>query len=69
MMRLDNDLPGVSDPHGRAVEVNQHPLVRVEVEAVGELDPVQKGPELGTYEGASGVGSIHVEPETLNMEI
>ena len=66
-MKLNNDLPGVFDPHGRTVEVDQHPLVRVEVEAVGELDPVQKGPELGTYEGASCIGSIHVKPETLNM--
>ena len=54
---------GVLEPHGGAVEVDQHPLVGVEVERVGQLDPVEERSELGTNEGRSGIGCVHMQPE------
>ena len=63
--RLSYCLPGVPHPHGGAVEVDQHPLVWVEVEAVCQLHTAEEGPELGTDEGAPSVGCVYVEPETL----
>ena len=61
-----HDLPGVPHPHGGAVEVDQHPLVRVEVEAVRKLHTIQEGPELRTDEGTPSVGCVYVEPEALH---
>ena len=58
-------VPGVPDPHGGAVEVDQHPLVGVEVEAVRQLHPVQERPELRADEGATRVRRVYVEPQSL----
>lgn len=41
---------GVLQPHGGAVEVDQHPLVGVEVEGVGSFDAFEQVTELGADE-------------------
>ena len=52
----------VLHPHGGAVEVDEQPLVHVEVEGVGELDAVEDGPVLRADEGAARVARVHVQP-------
>jgi len=56
---------GVLEPHGGAVEVDQHPLVRVEVERVCFVDAAHQRSELGTDEGRACVGGVHVQPDAL----
>ena len=56
---------GVLEPHGGAVEVDQHPLVRVEVEAVGHLDPVKERPELRADERTARVRGVNMKPQAL----
>ena len=52
-------------PHRGAVEIDEHPLIGVEVERVGVLDAFEMVLELGADERTSGVRGIHVKPETL----
>ena len=52
----------VLHPHGGAVEIDEQPLVHVEVEGVGELDAVEDGPVLRADEGAARVARVHVQP-------
>merc|ERR1719495_3005726 len=54
----------VLEPHCRAVKVDQHPLVGVEVEGISELYAVEKRSELRTYERGPGIGGVHVQPES-----
>ena len=56
---------GILEPHGRAVKVDQHPLVRVEVEAVGHLDPVKERPELRADERTARVRGVNMKPQAL----
>lgn len=42
---------GVFQPHGAAVEIDQHPFVWIEVERIAELDAVHQMTVFGTYEG------------------
>jgi hypothetical protein len=55
----------ILEPHGRAVEVYQQPLVRIEVERVDLVDALHEMAELRTDEGRAGVGSVHMQPNTL----
>ena len=55
---------GVLEPHGGAVKVDQHPFVGIEIEGVSQLDAIEKRSELGTNEGGSCIGCIHMQPKT-----
>ena len=57
----------VLHPHGGAVEVDEQPLVHVEVEGVGELDAVEDGPVLRADEGAARVRRVYVQPQALGV--
>ena len=50
-------------PHCGAVEVDHQPLAGVEGDGVGELDAFHPLSKLGTHEGGTSVGSVHVQPE------
>ena len=54
-------------PHGAAVEVDHHPLVRVHVEGLGELHSLHQRPELRADEGAARVRRVNVQPQALGM--
>ena len=58
-----HQIPVIPDPHGAAVEVDQEPLVRVEIERVSQVNAVEMVAKLGTYERATSVGSVNVKPE------
>ena len=55
----------VRDPETVAVEVREHPLVRVEAIAVGEIEPVVHSPELGAERGRPRHGRVDVEPDAF----
>ena len=63
-----DDLRCIFDPHGGAIEVNEEPLVRVEVVAVSQLDSIQDGAVLGQNESAARIGCIDMEPNTLKIK-
>ena len=52
-------------PEGRAVEVDEHELVRIEAERVGELHAAHQVAILGTDKGAARIGGVHVQPHVL----
>lgn len=56
---------GVLQPHGGAVEVNQHPLVRVKVEGVGLLYALHEVAVFRTDEGRTSVGCVYVQPDVV----
>ena len=49
-----------NSPHSRAVKVDKHPLIGVEVEGVGMLYAPEEVLELWTDEGTSCIGGIHM---------
>src|SRR5918994_4152118 len=53
---------GVSHEVGAAVEVYQHPLMRVHDETVGMLESVKQVPELGQNCRTACIGGIDVKP-------
>jgi hypothetical protein len=55
----------IANPHGRAVKVDQHPLMRIEVERVGVLYSIQVISELGTGESAASIGSVYMQPYVI----
>ena len=63
MPKLDNPITADA-PHGAAVEVDHHPLVRVHVEGLGELHSLHQRPELRADEGAASVAGVNMEPGT-----
>ena len=56
---------GIFQPHGRAVEVDQHPLVGIEVEGVSSFYALHQVSEFRADEGRTRVGGVHVEPNVL----
>ena len=48
-----------------AVEVGEHPLVRVEAVAVGQFQAVVEVAELGAEAGRAGQGRVDVQPEAV----
>lgn len=65
------DVEGVHDPrrllqpHGRTIEVDQQPLVRIEVKRVGPFDALHQVPEFRTDESRTGVSGVHVQPDAV----
>src|SRR4029450_13028814 len=55
----------VRDPECVAIEVREHPLVRVEAVAVGELEPVMNPAELGAEPRSAAHRRVHVKPQTV----
>ena len=49
--------------HGGAVERREQPLVRVDHEAVGQLDAGEARPGAGRHHRSAPVGAVDVEPQ------
>ena len=52
-------------PHRGTVEVDHHPLGRVERERRGVVNSVHEDAELGTDERGAGVRGVHVHPQAF----
>ena len=59
---------GVADQHAADGERHVQPLVRVERDRVGPLDPGEQRPQLGDQHRRRSVGAVDVEPEVLGLD-
>src|ERR1700735_5147629 len=55
----------VSDVEAGAVEIREHPFVRVETIAIGEFEGVLKVTKLRAQRGGAGHGRIHMQPDAM----
>lgn len=49
-------ISGIFQPHCRAIEIHQHPLVRVKIEGICQFDSFHQISEFRAYEGGAWRG-------------
>ena len=60
-----NQRPAIGDEEATAIEVREHPLVRIETVAIRQFQAVQQGAELRTNGRRAGQGRIDMQPDIV----